>query len=64
VGTLLERVATRTDNPYGKSGEERRRVLEDVETVEPLLRRVADHEVVTTAPLEEVVARVLRVVGE
>ena len=45
---LLERLATRTNNPFGKSPDERRRFLVDVETVEPLLRRVADHEVVTT----------------
>jgi shikimate kinase len=59
---LVERLATRTDNPYGKAPEEHRRVLADVETVEPLLRRVADHEVRTTVPLDEVVATVLRLV--
>jgi dephospho-CoA kinase len=60
--TLLERLATRMDNPYGKDPEELRRFLEDVETVEPLLRRVAHHEVRTTAPLEDVVATVIRLV--
>jgi broad-specificity NMP kinase len=64
LDTLLERVATRTDNPYGKAPEERRRILEDLATVEPLLRRVATHEIRTTAPLEEVVAEVLDAVGE
>jgi hypothetical protein len=34
-----------------------------VRAVEPLLRRVADHEVRTTAPLAEVVTRILRLVG-
>lgn len=34
-----------------------------IETVEPLLRRVASHEVDTSAPLAEVVSRVLRLVG-
>jgi dephospho-CoA kinase len=62
VETLLERLETRTENPYGKSPEELRRILDDVEHVEPLLRRVADHEVRTTAPLDEVVANVLRLV--
>jgi shikimate kinase len=62
VETLLERLARRTDNPYGKTPEELRRVLEDVETVEPLLRRAADHEVRTTAPLDDVVENVLRLV--
>ena len=62
--TLLERLATRSNNPYGKDPEELRRFLDDVETVEPLLRRAADHEVRTTAPLDEVVATVLRLVDE
>jgi dephospho-CoA kinase len=61
-GTLVERLANRTSNPYGKAPEELRRVLDDVETVEPLLRRVADHEVRTTVPLNEVVNTVLRLV--
>ena len=62
VETLLERVATRTGNPYGKSPEELSRILDDLENVEPLLRRVADHEIRTTAPLDEVVDDVLRLV--
>jgi dephospho-CoA kinase len=60
--TMLERLATRTTNSYGKAPEELRRFLDDVEAVEPLLRRVADHEVRTTAPIDEVVATVLRLV--
>ena len=62
VETMLERLATRAGNPYGRQPDELRRVLDDLETVEPLLRRVADHEVRTTAPLDEVVATVLRLV--
>jgi dephospho-CoA kinase len=60
--TLIERLATRTTNPYGKAPEELRRFLDDVETVEPLLRRVASHEVRTTVPLNDVVTTVLRLV--
>ena len=62
--TLVGRLEARTNNPYGKDPQERRRFLEDVETVEPLLRRAAHHEVRTTAPLVEVVGTVLRLVGE
>lgn len=62
LDTLVERLATRTSNPYGKAPEELRRFLFDVETVEPLLRRVAGHEVRTTVPLDEVVTTVLRLV--
>jgi dephospho-CoA kinase len=61
--TLVERLATRTSNSFGKAPEELSRVIDDVQTVEPLLRRVADHEVRTTVPLNEVVTTVLRVVG-
>jgi dephospho-CoA kinase len=61
---LLDRLAARTNNSYGKAPEELRRFLDDVESVEPLLRRVASQEVCTTAPLDEVVARVLHAVGE
>ncbi len=61
--TLVERLANRASNPYGKAPEELRRVLDDVEAVEPLLRRVADHEVRTTVPLNEVVNTVLRLVN-
>ncbi len=63
VDVLTERLATRTSNSFGKKPEELRRFLDDVEAVEPLLRRVADHEVLTTAPLSEVVAAVLRIAG-
>jgi dephospho-CoA kinase len=63
ASTLLERLAARTTNPYGKTAGERARVLEDLRTVEPLLRRVADHEVRTTMPLDEVITTILRLVG-
>ena len=58
--TLLDRLSTRTSNTYGKSPGELDRFLDDVATVEPLLRRAADHEVRTTAPLDEVVDTILR----
>ena len=60
--TLVERLATRSNNPYGKAPDELRHFLDDVETVEPLLRRIATHEVRTTAPLNEVVATILSLV--
>ena len=60
VETLVERLATRTGNSYGKAPGELRRFLGDVETIEPPLRVVAGHEVRTTVPLDEVVTIVLR----
>ena len=59
---MVERLETRTNNPYGKSRVEFDRFLEDVETVEPLLRRAADHEVRTDAPLDDVLSTILRLV--
>src|SRR6185312_14997009 len=57
---LIERLRTRTSNSYGKDPEEITRMLELVETVEPLLRRAAGHEIDTSAPLSDVVAALLR----
>lgn len=61
---LMERLRCRTNNPYGKDPSEREAVMDYVRTVEPLLRDAADHEIDTSAPLAEVLATVLRVVGE
>ncbi len=52
---VLERVRRRTNNPFGKSAEERARILADIEEIEPLLRRSATHEIDTTRPLAEVI---------
>jgi dephospho-CoA kinase len=59
----LERLAVRTTNSYGRDSGELRRILDDLENVEPRLRRAADHEIRTTVPLDEVVATVLRLAG-
>ena len=59
---LLERVATRTTNPYGKDPDELARILEDVRTIEPLLRRTASAEVATSAPVERVIETILSLV--
>jgi shikimate kinase len=59
---LVARLATRTTNPYGKHPDEVARVLALQQTVEPLLRRGAGVAVDTSAPLDQVVATVLRLV--
>lgn len=61
VEVLTERLATRTTNPFGKDPAELARILDDVREVEPLLRRVATHELDTTRPLAEVVDEVERI---
>jgi dephospho-CoA kinase len=60
---IIERLATRTNNPYGKRPEEVARVLDQIETIEPLLRRGATDVVDTDVPLERVVGAVLRICG-
>jgi dephospho-CoA kinase len=59
---LVERLSIRTTNAYGKRPDEVARVLGQKATVEPLLRRVAGHEIDTSAPLEEVISAVLALV--
>ncbi|WFR61008.1 AAA family ATPase [Paenibacillus amylolyticus] len=52
---ILERVATRKTNDYGKTVEEREEITQYVASVEPLLRAGATAEIDTRKPLEEVV---------
>jgi shikimate kinase len=62
VHLIVERLATRTTNPYGKRPGEVARVLGLLHTVEPRLRKGAGHVVDTSAPLDRVVAEILRLV--
>ena len=62
AAVIVARLATRTTNPYGKHPDEVARVLALQQTVEPLLRAGAGVEVDTSAPLDQVVASVLRLV--
>ncbi len=52
---VLDRLKSRTNNPFGKTAEQRLKILADVAEVQPLLRNAATHEIDTTAPLSEVV---------
>jgi dephospho-CoA kinase len=61
VDVLLERVATRETNTFGKSEAERKRILYDLATFEPLLRAGATAEADTRAPLDEVVDALERI---
>ena len=59
MALILERLATRTTNPYGKHPDELARELRLRETVEPMLRRVASLEVDTSVPVDQVIETVL-----
>jgi len=58
---LLERIAGRRTNDYGKSAEERALILEHLETVEPLLRATCTHELDAARPVDEVVAELVAI---
>jgi dephospho-CoA kinase len=60
---LTWRLATRTNNPFGKSAGDYHRFLADLADVEPRLRTVADCEIDTTMPLSEVVLSILKAVN-
>ena len=60
AGVIAERLKTRTNNSFGKDAGELSRSLQLQPEIEPLLRRGADLEVDTSAPLDEVVAAILR----
>ncbi len=58
---VLERIATRTTNDYGKSPQEREAVRREAVEVEPLLRATCTHEIDSTLPLDAVVAELARI---
>jgi dephospho-CoA kinase len=60
---ILQRVAARDTNDYGKSDEERNLIAHDLEAVEPLLRAGATNEIDARAPPDEVVAELERIAG-
>ncbi|MFB9661658.1 AAA family ATPase [Glycomyces mayteni] len=61
--TVRHRLLTRTGNPYGKTPEQLEAALRDQREVEPLLRSGATVEIDTRAPVDEVVARLVALVG-
>ncbi|MEX1255117.1 MAG: AAA family ATPase [Dehalococcoidia bacterium] len=61
ANVIRERLATRTTTPFGERPDELAQVHSDLEHTEPKLRGVAGHETDTTAPLDEIVAAVLRI---
>jgi dephospho-CoA kinase len=58
---LLRRIDARRTNDFGKSPDERERILRDLAEVEPLLRATCTHEVDATQPIEDVVAQLVAI---
>lgn len=61
---VIERLAARTNNPFGKSPEELAKALADLETFEPMMRRAADHEIDTSKPLDLVIDEILSLIQQ
>jgi dephospho-CoA kinase len=57
----LQRLASRTNNPYGSRPAEIAEVLRYKMSIEPLLREAATAEIDTSIPLSDVVAKVLEI---
>lgn len=57
---MLDRIAARDTNPFGKTVEERERIAADTIHVVPLLRAAATVEIDTSRPLTDVIAQLAR----
>jgi hypothetical protein len=58
---ILERLAVRKTNDFGKTGAERDLILQDLATFEHRLRATSTAEIDTRAPLDEVVDALERI---
>jgi thymidylate kinase len=52
---ILDRIARRTTNDFGKTSAEQEMILDDLAKVEPLLRAGCSHELDASRPLDELV---------
>ena len=59
---LIERLQKRTNNPYGKKLEEFDKIIHDLRTIEPLLRKGSNYEFKTDKPIEEIIQNILSLV--
>lgn len=60
VEVLIERVSTRSNNPYGRSSDQQNEIRRNVADVEPLLRQGADVELDGRDPVAELADAVTR----
>ena len=58
---ILDRIARRTTNNYGKTAVERAMILDDLARVEPLLRESCTYELDANRPLDGVVADLIAI---
>ena len=62
-GVMIERLRTRTNNPFGKTAEQLDKILGDLRDYEPLMRQVTHHEIRTDRDLDAVVQDLLDLVN-
>lgn len=60
LSVLMDRLAARPTGGYGHSSEDRRKVIDLISTVEPMLREVAHLEIDTQGPVQATVEKILR----
>lgn len=61
---IVERLATRINNPFGKTSDELAKILADLETYEPMIRRAATHEIDTSKSLDDVIDEILSLISQ
>jgi shikimate kinase len=62
IDVILERVQDRA-NPFGSTPADRARIADDLAAYAPRLRAGADHEIVTTVPVTDVVTALEQIAG-
>jgi shikimate kinase len=62
IATIMERLQARSPDGYGSAAEERQKVGDLIASIEPLLRKSADHEIDTRGPVHAAVDAILRLV--
>jgi len=61
VTTIIKRLQERSFGGYGHTEEERQKISELITTIEPLLRRSANHEIDTSGSVQTTVDEILGV---
>jgi dephospho-CoA kinase len=61
---ILDRIARRTTNDYGKIPLERAMILDDLAMIEPLLRKGCTHELDASRPLADIVADLMTIASD
>lgn len=61
---IIQRLACRTGNSYGKQQAELGEVMRNLDEIEPFLRKSATHEIVTTQPINAVVEAILDILDQ